>query len=69
MQDPIPPTGWKPTASTLGGAGIGAALSVVVVTILGKYLHTQIVDPNVAIAINTLCVAAAGYLFPDGGRK
>ena len=68
MQDPDPPSGWKPTNSTIGGAAIGLAAAQVIVAVCDQYFH-QALGPELASAITTLCVAASGYFIKDGGRK
>lgn len=67
MSDPDKP-GWIPTTSTLGGAGIGLAAAQVIVAICDQYFQHAL-SPELASAITTLCVAAAGYIFKDGGRR
>lgn len=61
------PAGWKPTTSTVAGSMLGGALGQIVCAILTKLNWTP--DPMTAGAITTVCIFAAGYLFPDGGRK
>jgi hypothetical protein len=74
MSDPNDPTtqkssaGWTPTTSTVGGGVIGAALGQVIIAVCDQYLHTPL-NPELASAITTLCVTAAGYFIKDGGRK
>lgn len=66
--DPLPPNGWRPTQSTVGGALLGAAISQVIIAFAETYWGYEI-SSQTSGAITTICVAAAGYFFPDGGRK
>jgi hypothetical protein len=59
--------GWKPTTSTVGGALIGGAVAQVVIGVFEQFFVP--LNPNIAGGLTVLCVALAGYLFPDGGRK
>lgn len=68
MQNADPPTGWKPTTSTVAGAGLGLAASQIIVAVCDQYFKTPI-GPELSSAITTVCVFTAGYFFPDGGRK
>lgn len=69
MQDPeFPKSGWTPTNSTLGGAILGGALGQIVVASFDQIFHITI-SLATAGAINTVCIFAVGYFFPDGGRK
>ena len=71
MQDPEPngpQPGWQPTTSTVGGAAIGAAFAQIILALSDQCFHASI-GAATASAITTLCVAAAGYFFKDGGRK
>ncbi len=68
MQNADPPTGWKPTTSTLGGAGFGLALAQIIIAVCDQYFKTPL-SPELASAVTTVTVAAIGYIFPDGGRK
>lgn len=68
MSDPDKPTGWVPTNSTLGGAGIGLAAAQVIVALCDQYFQHPL-SAEFSSAITTLCVAAAGYFIKDGGRK
>lgn len=63
-----PATGWVPTASTTVGAVLGGAIGQVIVASLDQLTHITI-SLATAGAINTICIFAIGYLFPDGGRK
>jgi hypothetical protein len=66
VSDPKPP-GWKPTTSTVAGAMLGGAVAQIICAVLAKLNWTP--DPMTAGAITTVCTFAAGYIFPDGGRK
>jgi hypothetical protein len=68
MQNPDPPSGWKPTTSTVAGGSLGTSLTIVINAVYKQYFKTDI-DPNLAIAIAGLLVTGIGYIFPDGGRK
>ena len=61
-------SGWKPTTSTLAGAAIGGAVAHLVVVAIEYFLKVTL-DRETANDIMIVCVAATGYLFPDGGRK
>lgn len=65
--NPVPP-GWKPTTSTIGGAAVGTAIAQLVTALIQTFAHITI-SAETGGAITTVCVAAAGYLFVDGGRK
>lgn len=69
MQDPEVPTGWKPTASTLAGGGLGGSIAYLIVLGFDKVLHQTGFDPLAYVALTTVCTTAIGYFFPDGGRK
>lgn len=71
MQDPepdYPATGWKPTASTYAGGGVGLVLGQFIVALGNQYLPHPF-SPELAGAICGLCPIVIGYFFPDGGRK
>ena len=68
MQDPEPPTGWKPTQSTVGGAILGTAVAQLVAAAAETFLHTTFSSATGG-AITTICIFTIGYFFPDGGRK
>lgn len=69
MSDPVkPPSGWQPTVSTAGGALIGGAIAQLVCAGLVDALHHAL-SPETVGSIYTVSIAAAGYFFPDGGRK
>ncbi len=65
---PPAPSGWSPTTSTIGGGVLGGALAQIIVAVIEQTAHVTISSAT-AGAIATLCVVAAGYFFPDGGRK
>lgn len=67
---PVPPEspGWKPTQSTMGGAILGTAIAQLVTALIETFSHLAI-SAATGGAITTVCVAAAGYFFADGGRK
>jgi uncharacterized membrane protein YeaQ/YmgE (transglycosylase-associated protein family) len=65
---PPPQSGWTPTTSTVGGGVIGGAVAQVLVSMIEQLTHTTL-SSSLTGAISVLCVVAAGYLFPDGGRK
>lgn len=60
--------GWVPTASTLAGGGLGLALAQIIIALIQYVIHQQI-SAEVSCSIGTVCTAAVGYIFPDGGRK
>lgn len=68
---PVSPgkTGWTPTASTMGGAVIGGALSQILVGAWNSFMPAHQIDVVSAGAVNTLCIFLVGYFFPDGGRR
>lgn len=70
MQNPEPdqPSGWTPTASTVGGAALGGAIAQVIVAAFDGLLHISI-GVATASSITTICIFAVGYFFKDGGRK
>lgn len=69
MTEPAKPSsGWQPTVSTAGGALIGGAIAQLFCAGLVDILHHALTTETVG-SIYTISIAAAGYLFPDGGRK
>jgi hypothetical protein len=71
MTEPIatpPKTGWQPTVSTSAGALLGGSLAQLICASLTAFAHLDLSAPTVT-SITTICVFAAGYAFPDGGRK
>lgn len=68
MQDPDPPTGWKPTTSTVGGAIFGTAVAQLVSASIETLWHLTLSSATGG-AITTVCIFVIGYIFPDGGRK
>ena len=71
MQNPEPQqfaTGWKPTASTIGGGGIGGAVALLIIRVVDHFFHTPF-DPEDYVALTIVCTTLVGYFFPDGGRK
>lgn len=66
---PADKSGWVPTRSTIVGAVIGGAAGQVLVSLWNSFVPAHAMDLQTAGAVNTLCVALAGYFFPDGGRK
>ena len=52
MQDPDPPTGWKPTTSTVAGASLGLAASQIIVAVSDQYFKTPL-GPELSSAITT----------------
>lgn len=64
MQDPQPPTSWKPTRSVIGGSVLGTAVAQLVIAGVQYFLKVQI-DPVVGGAITTICTFAATYFIPD----
>lgn len=65
--DPVK-TGWTPTVSTAAGGALGLALAQIIIAIIQYVIHQQI-SSEVSCSIGTVCTAAVGYLFPEGGRK
>lgn len=72
MSDLIPPLkpsrGWQPTTSTAAGALIGQNVAQLICAALTGLAHWDLSTATVA-SISGLCIAIAGYCFPDGGRK
>jgi hypothetical protein len=71
MTEPIaiaPKTGWQPTTSTSTGALLGGAIAQLICAGLTDLAHLTL-SPQTICSITTVCVFAAGYVFPDGGRK
>lgn len=60
--------GWKPTASTIGGAGIGGAVAQLLTAGIEQFYHVAL-SSQTASALTVVCVGMIGYFFPDGGRK
>lgn len=69
MQNPEPPTGWKPTASTIAGASLGGSVAYLIILAFQKFLHETSFDPAAYVALTAVCNGLIGYFFPDGGRK
>ncbi len=69
MQDPEPPSGWRPTTSTIAGAGIGGSIAYLLILGADKIFHQAGFDPAAYVATTAVCNAIIGYFFPDGGRK
>lgn len=65
---PAASSGWTPTTSTVGGGVIGGAMAQLIVAFIESVAHVTLTSATTG-AITTLAVVAAGYLFPDGGRK
>jgi hypothetical protein len=65
---PAPSAGWVPTTSTWAGGGLGLAAAQIVCGLWQHFTHSP-VDAPTAAAIATVCTAAIGYFFPDGGRR
>lgn len=62
--------GWRPTASTVQGGILGAALSQVVIAFIENvFMHGGSMTSATAGALATLCTIGLNYLNPDGGRK
>lgn len=61
-------SGWQPTVSTSAGALVGGAVAQLICATIPDLVHHPLADATVG-SIYTLCIALAGYLFPDGGRK
>jgi hypothetical protein len=67
--EPVQPaTGWKPTASTIAGGGIGGSIAYLIIRVVDHFFHTPF-DPVDYIVLTTICTTVIGYFFPDGGRK
>ncbi len=69
MNTPIPvdpPSGWKPTSSTVLGGAAGA-LTTVIVGLSAAYGHP--IDGVTAAALATLITILANYIHPNGGRQ
>lgn len=66
---PTPPNvGWTPTTSTVAGGVIGGAFAQLLTAGIEQFAHVTLSSAT-AGAISTLAVVAAGYFFPDGGRR
>lgn len=71
MQDADPDfnkPGWKPTASTVAGGGIGGCIAYLIIRIVDACFHAPF-NALDYVALTTVCTTAVGYFFPDGGRK
>lgn len=64
---PAPPSGWKPTTSTVIGGVVGGAVAQIITFVLAQF--GVVLDGATAAAVATLATVAAGYLSSDGGRK
>jgi hypothetical protein len=64
MQNPIPPTSWKPAQSVVVGSVIGQFLGQVVVLACDQYL-SKAPSPALGIAIGGLITTVCTYFIPD----
>lgn len=65
MTDPTPGPGLKPSSSTVG-SGVGGALALIVISIIGAFHYN--ISPELAASITLICGTLAGYL-PASGRS
>lgn len=66
LPDPVPRSGYMPTASTIQG-GVGGLLGLVVLGVLRAYGHP--LDEITASALTGFLTLAANYIHPSGGRQ
>lgn len=61
-------TGWRPTTSTLTGAGAGVVVGQILLGLL-EYFGAPPMQPWLAMALGQAATVAFGYIHPDGGRR
>ncbi len=68
MQNPEPPTSWKPSQSVVIGAVIGQATAQLVVAICDQFFSHPL-SPELSAAISGFCVTLGTYFIPDKPRN
>ena len=67
--EPQSNSGWVPTKSTVGGAGIGLVVAQFCIALYNQLKPQAPVSAELASAFTALLSGVAGYIFKDGGRR